>query len=83
MEVFREIIAAHDAAMTEALKVAPRRGGFLVGPTRSRGADEKRAIVVSRYMARALEHIAATRGMTVSELEALYAKGQRERWPER
>lgn len=83
-EVFREVVAARDAATAEALKVAPpRRGGFLVGPTRSRGAEEKRALVASRYMARAKQHIATSRGMTVREVEDIYARGRLEGWPER
>ena len=82
-EVFREIVAARDTAMAEALKVAPIRGGSLVGPTGRRDTAKKRAAVVAQYMSRALEHIAATRGLNVREVEVIYDRGRREDWAER
>ena len=81
--IFQEMAEAYEMAMVEALKVAPMNDGFLAGPTPPQRGEAKRAAMVSRYMARALEYIAAVRGMRVRELEIIYRDGEREGWPRR
>lgn len=81
VEVFQEIVAWREEAAREAEKVVARRRGSLVGPSDNR--EEKRAMIESRFMERALEHMAATRELPVGELEVIFDRGRQEGWPPR